>query len=101
MQLLLGLNLAVVLDADVLVGGQSVNLVFRERGTVVVSLRAAFDGDDGVIREALDELELVLDLAALVGDLLLSAVPCQFHCAVQVYHVSELTTPAGRRWHHP
>lgn len=39
---------------------------------------------DGVIREALDELELVLDLAALVGDLLLSAVPCQFHCVVYV-----------------
>lgn len=29
------------------------------------------------IRETLDELELVLDLAALVGDLLLSAVACQ------------------------
>jgi hypothetical protein len=37
---------------------------------------------DGVIREALDELELVLDLAALVGDLLLSAVTCQFYFVV-------------------
>lgn len=34
---------------------------------------------DGDIREALDELELVLDLAALVGDLLLgSAIPVSF-----------------------
>ena len=37
---------------------------------------------DGVIREALDELELVLDLAALVGDLLLGATAGQIHCVV-------------------
>lgn len=34
------------------------------------------------IRETLDELELVLDLAALVGDLLLSAITCQSRCTV-------------------
>ena len=34
---------------------------------------------DSAIREALDELELVLDLAALVGDLLLGATTGQFH----------------------
>jgi len=56
---------------------------------------------DGVIRESLDELELVLDLAALVGDLLLGTLACQSCCIVEVHHVSILTTPAGRRWHHP
>ena len=34
------------------------------------------------IRETLNELELVLDLAALVGDLLLSAMACQARCIV-------------------
>ena len=34
------------------------------------------------IRETLNELELVLDLAALVGDLLLSAMACQARCTV-------------------
>ena len=61
------------------------NLVFRERGTVVVSLRSIYI--DGIfrmndIRETLDELELVLDLAALVGDLLLGATAGQIHCVV-------------------
>ena len=37
---------------------------------------------DGVIRETLDELELVLDLAALVGDLLLRAADRQFQRVV-------------------
>ena len=37
---------------------------------------------DSAIREALDELELVLDLAALVGDLLLGATAGQIHCVV-------------------
>lgn len=78
---LLGGDLAVVLDVDVLVGRKCVDLVFGERGagqtvslTVLgnVTLRAY-----GLnIREALDELELVLDLAALVGALLLGSVVC-------------------------
>jgi hypothetical protein len=34
------------------------------------------------IREALDELELVLDLAALLGALLLSTIARQFHCVM-------------------
>jgi hypothetical protein len=77
LRLLLGLDLAVVLDADVLVGGQGVDLVVGERGTTIVSL----DSTESIrfrvdIRETLDKLELVLDLAALVGDLLLGAVPC-------------------------
>lgn len=53
------------------------------------------------IRETLDELELVLDLAALVGDLLLGAKISQSQCIIYVYPVSERTPPAGRRWHHP
>ena len=42
LQLLLGGDLAVVLDADVLVVGESVDLVLRERGTVAVSLGSTF-----------------------------------------------------------
>ena len=38
LQLLLGGDLAVVLDADVLVRGESVNLILGEGGTVTVSL---------------------------------------------------------------
>lgn len=37
---LLGVDGAIVLDVDVLVGGQSVDLVFGERGTNLVSLCA-------------------------------------------------------------
>ena len=61
------------------------DLVFGERGTNEVSRRALDNIDRASkvledIRETLDELELVLDLAALVGALLLSAVVCQSHC---------------------
>jgi hypothetical protein len=78
LQSLLGGDLAIVLDVDVLVGGQSVDLVFGERGTITAivssSQHSVIRTDN--IREALDELELVLDLAALVGALLLGAVVC-------------------------
>jgi len=48
-----------------------------------VSLRSPDNIKDRMdIRETLNELELVLDLAALVGDLLLSAMACQFRCTV-------------------
>ena len=41
LHLLLSLDLAVVLDVDVLVGGESVDLVFREGGTgTLVRLRS-------------------------------------------------------------
>lgn len=66
-----------MLDIDVLVGGQSVDLVFGERGAVAVSVCSRMISIlKGSVRETLDELELVLDLAALVGALLLSAVVC-------------------------
>ena len=50
---------------------------------MIVSLRSPDNIKDRVdILETLDELELVLDLAALVGDLLLSAMACQARCTV-------------------
>ena len=53
------------------------------------------------LRETLDELELVLDLAALVGDLLLSAMACQYSCVIQFHLRGRLTSPAARHWRHP
>jgi len=53
------------------------------------------------LRETLDELELVLDLAALVGDLLLSAMACQYSCVIQFHLRGRLTSPAARHWRRP
>ena len=54
---LLGSDLSVVLNVDMVVGREGVDLVFRELGS-----------------EALDQLELGGNLAALLGDLLLRGV---------------------------
>ena len=59
------------------------DLVFGERGAVAVSPRSRMVSIVvESIRETLDELELVLDLAALLGALLLSAAICQSHWIV-------------------
>ena len=103
LQLLLGGDLAVVLDVDVLVGGQSVDLVFGERGTVFVSLRSI---DDQV---STWEWTYVKPLTSLNSCSILP--PWSVTCFLALWVVSlvasckfttsKLTTPAGQRWHHP
>jgi hypothetical protein len=77
---LLGGDLAVVLDVDVLVGGERVDLVLGERGAGLCVREMILErwefGRRRDVREAGYELELVLDLAALVGAVLLGSGVC-------------------------
>ena len=87
-----------------LVGLESVDLVVREARTVTITLSVCDRLWVWVrwrdVREALDKLELVDDLAALVSDLLLCTVGNISRSSTSLLVVSH-THRAGRHWHHP
>lgn len=99
---LLGSDLSVVLNVDMVVGREGVDLVFRELGTVVCQLMCMQSQEGSCrrdIREALDQLELGGNLAALLGDLLLGAAMVNIG-RLNLY-VGTLTSRAGRHRHLP